>query len=155
MDELSRLFEGDEGGGEGSGAAVREGKAERATPATVAVVDDDPDVREILAFNLRNRGYAVETFDNGTAGWERLARPPAPDVAILDIMMPGIGGFQLLRRIRESTHLDGLPVILLTSKSREEDITTGFEVGATYYVTKPFQPAEIFGRVRRLLEEDG
>ncbi|MFB6254850.1 MAG: response regulator transcription factor [Halobacteriaceae archaeon] len=120
---------------------------------TVLVIEDDKEVRDILKFDLENSGYNVELFDNGDDGWNYLEEGShQPDAVILDIMVPGRDGMQILQNIREDNELNDIPVIMLSSLSREENIIDGFESGATYYVTKPFQTKELISRVQRVIQ---
>lgn len=116
-------------------------------PERILVVDDEPSILELVAYNLRRAGYEVLTADNGEDGL-RLAREEDPDLVILDIMLPGIDGFEVLRALRR--HSD-LPVLMLTARGEEIDRVVGFEIGADDYVTKPFSPRELTGRVKAIL----
>lgn len=119
----------------------------------VLIAEDDAISRRVLEVFLRRWGYEVEPAENGDAAWERLQREDAPSLAILDWMMPGMGGVEICRRVREL----GRPtyVILLTARTGSEDIVEGLEAGADDYVTKPFNREELRARVqggRRIVE---
>ncbi|MBZ5542910.1 MAG: response regulator [Acidobacteriia bacterium] len=119
----------------------------------VLIAEDDAISRRVLEVFLRRWGYEVEPVENGDAAWERLQREDAPSLAILDWMMPGMGGVEICRRVREL----GRPtyVILLTARTGSEDIVEGLEAGADDYVTKPFNREELRARVqggRRIVE---
>jgi DNA-binding response OmpR family regulator len=115
----------------------------------VLVADDDPDIRDLVEFKLTQSGYAVHAVPDGLAAWEAFqANPPA--LAILDVMMPGLSGIDVLRKIRESGG-PAVPVLLLSAKSRDSDVDTGFAVGADDYVIKPFSPRELLHRVNGIL----
>jgi DNA-binding response OmpR family regulator len=118
----------------------------------VLVVDDDEEMREILAFKLEPE-YEVDTATDGQEGWtylaERLESPP--DLVVLDIMMPKMDGFRVLDRIADEPMLDGVAVVVLTSRGREEDVVRALDAGATDYVTKPFAPDELAARIERAL----
>jgi DNA-binding response OmpR family regulator len=114
----------------------------------ILVVEDNED----LAFGLRKvlefEGYGVEVATEGEAGLDS-ARETPPDLLILDIMLPGKSGFDVLRELRTSGHR--FPILILTARSQESDVVLGFDVGADDYVTKPFSTAELLARVRALL----
>lgn len=117
----------------------------------LVVADDDEAIREIIAFKLSGSDRNLAIFENGRECWEYLESNPAPDLIILDVMMPGLTGLQLLEQIREDDDLADLPVIMLTSRGREEHVVEGLERGATDYMTKPFSPKELLARVKRQL----
>lgn len=117
----------------------------------IVIVDDDEDIRELLTFSLRNEGYGVTDFENGRECWEFLSAEPPPDLVILDVMMPAMGGFEVLKKIRQDDRLAEIPVIILTSRDREEDVVEGFESGADYYMSKPFSPRELVARIQRVI----
>ncbi|HTO07351.1 MAG TPA: response regulator [Myxococcota bacterium] len=118
--------------------------------ARVLVVDDEPDLLELVRVNLASSGYAVETAASGTDALAALRRAP-PDVMVLDLMLPDISGTELCARVRADQRLTGLPIIMLTAKSEEIDRVVGLELGADDYVTKPFSPRELALRVRAVL----
>ncbi len=118
--------------------------------ARVLVVDDEPDLLELVRVNLAQSGYAVETASSGSDALAALRRAP-PDVMILDLMLPDISGTELCARVRADQRLTGLPIIMLTAKSEEIDRVVGLELGADDYVTKPFSPRELSLRVRAVL----
>jgi len=115
--------------------------------ARVLVVDDEPMVREVVAAYLERDGHIVESASSGAEALQRLRRDP-PDLVVLDVMLPGVDGLEVLRRLRS----DGeVPVILLTARSDEADRVVGLELGADDYVVKPFSPRELAARVRSVL----
>ncbi len=115
------------------------------------MVDDDPTVSEVVAGYLHRAGFAVEVAADGPAAVARVAARP-PDLVVLDLMLPGMDGLEVCRRVRE----DGpLPVIMLTARGDEEDRILGLEVGADDYVTKPFSPRELVLRVEAVLRRAG
>ena len=118
--------------------------------ARILVVDDEPDLLELVRVNLAGSGYAVETAASGSDALAALRRAP-PDVMILDLMLPDISGTELCARVRADQRLTGLPIIMLTAKSEEIDRVVGLELGADDYVTKPFSPRELALRVRAVL----
>jgi DNA-binding response OmpR family regulator len=118
--------------------------------AEVLVVDDDPDIRMLVAFALEDSGYTVRQADHGEAGLVALEQK-APDCMVLDVMMPGLDGFGVLRAMRQRKLAPKTRVIVLTCKTDERDHLRGWELGADEYLTKPFDPEELIGRVKYLL----
>ena len=120
------------------------------TVTSVLVVDDDPDVCDLVTYKLEQTGYDVrKAFDGDQALREVLAR--VPDLVLLDIMMPGISGLEVLEHWRSDVTTARLPVILLTAKAQEADVERGFELGADDYVVKPFSPRELARRVTAVI----
>jgi len=117
---------------------------------SILVVDDEPDLLELVRFNLDRAGFRVETAVSGEEALARLRRS-VPDLLVLDLMLPDLSGEEVCRRVRADPGLTGLPVIMLTAKSEEVDRVVGFELGADDYVTKPFSPRELVLRVKALL----
>ena len=115
----------------------------------VLVADDDADIRDLVEFKLTQAGYAVQAVPDGLSAWEAF-QAEAPALVILDVMMPGLSGIDVLRKIRESGNAT-VPVLLLSAKSRDSDVDTGFAVGADDYVIKPFSPRELLHRVNGIL----
>lgn len=114
---------------------------------SIAVVDDEENIRETLAFALGREGYRVEAFADGEEAWEAFGRE-LPDLVILDIIMPRVDGLELCRRIRSIS--DTVPIIFLTSKDDELDRVMGLEMGADDYLCKPFSMRELVARVKVL-----
>lgn len=117
---------------------------------TILVADDEEDVRELVTYRLTRSGYQVIGAGDGQEAFE-LATEHAPDLMVLDVMMPKIDGYELTRRVRAEAALCSIPVILLTARSQESDVDRGFEVGADDYLRKPFNPDELVARVRAVL----
>ncbi|MEX3100884.1 DNA-binding response regulator [Streptomyces sp. V2] len=117
----------------------------------VLVVDDDPTVSEVVAGYLGRAGFAVDVADDGPTAVTRAAARP-PDLVVLDLMLPGMDGLEVCRRIRTA---GPVPVIMLTARGDEEDRILGLEVGADDYVTKPFSPRELVLRVESVLRRAG
>ncbi len=117
-------------------------------PPDVLVVDDEPQVREIVATYLERDGYSVRTAADGTEALAQLANQRA-DLVVLDLMIPGVDGLSVLRRLRESG--DDVPVIVLSAKGRESERVAGLELGADDYLAKPASPREVAARVRAVL----
>ncbi len=116
----------------------------------VLVVEDDPALQRLLAFNLRAAGFAVVQAFDGDEALERLLER-RPDLVLLDWMLPGRSGLDLCRRIRRDPELRELPVVMLTARGEETDRVRGLEDGADDYVTKPFSMAELIARLRAVL----
>lgn len=114
------------------------------------VVEDDPDLREVLVEFLRREGYEVSCAADGEQGLE-LIRKERPDLVCLDVMMPGIDGIEVCRRLRADADFEELPILMLSAKSDESDVVLGLGVGADDYVSKPARPKELHARVRSLL----
>jgi len=114
------------------------------------VVDDEPDLLELVRFNLAQAGFEVETAATGREALERLEASP-PDLVVLDLMLPDLSGNDICRQIRGDPALAELPIVMLTAKSEEVDRVVGFELGADDYVAKPFSPRELTLRVRAVL----
>ncbi|ATQ30817.1 alkaline phosphatase [Rhodococcus ruber Chol-4] len=120
--------------------------------ARILIVDDEPNIAELLSVSLKFQGFEVETASNGAEGLDR-ARAFRPDAVILDVMMPGMDGFGMLRRLRA----DGsdAPVLFLTAKDAVADKVSGLTLGADDYVTKPFSLEEVIARLRVILRRAG
>ncbi|MEV4561854.1 response regulator transcription factor [Kitasatospora sp. NPDC049285] len=119
-------------------------------PARVLVIDDDPTVGEVVAGYLARAGHLVDRAEDGLRGLD-LAERNRPDLLVLDLMLPGLDGLEVLRRIRSRAERPDLPVVLLTAKGDESDRILGLELGADDYVTKPFSPRELVLRVQSVL----
>lgn len=115
----------------------------------VLVADDDGDIRDLVAFKLENAGYAVVAVADGDEAL-RQVREQRPELAVLDVMMPGMSGLDVLREIRADEDLVATKVILLTARARDVDVDAGFSTGADDYLTKPFSPRELVHRVALL-----
>lgn len=115
---------------------------------TILVVEDEADIREILAFNLENAGYTVLATGSAEQALELLATPP--DLILLDVMLPGMSGFEMAQQLRRSN--SGTPVIFLTALSDEADLVRGFSAGGDDYISKPFSVVEVLARVKAVLK---
>jgi two-component system response regulator MtrA len=118
--------------------------------ASVLVVDDDPDVCDLVTYKLEQSGFDVRRASDGDAALREVAAQ-VPDLVLLDIMMPGISGLEVLQRWRGNAATAGMPVIMLTAKAQENDVERGFELGADDYVVKPFSPRELARRVTAVM----
>lgn len=113
----------------------------------ILIVDDEQEIADLVALYLKNEGFLVFKFYNGTEAWECI-QTEQPDLAILDVMLPDMDGFSLCRKIREKYQY---PIIMLTAKGEEIDKITGLTLGADDYMTKPFLPLELVARVKAQL----
>jgi len=118
--------------------------------ARILVADDDVDIRELVEFKLSTLGHDVVAVADGAAAIDA-CQSERPDLAVLDVMMPGVSGLDAIRTIRADPGLSDLPVILLTARAQESDVETGFDSGADDYITKPFSPKDLASRVEALL----
>ena len=116
-------------------------------PAHILVVDDDATVAEVVARYLQHEGFTVETVDDGRVALDR-ALASRPDLVVLDLMLPGMDGLEVCRRLRA---LAPVPVVILTARGQESDRIIGLDIGADDYVAKPFSPKELVARVRAVL----
>ncbi len=116
----------------------------------ILIVDDDAFIRRPLEFILREEGFAPRTAANGEEGLAKL-EGERPDLIVLDVMMPGIDGFDVCRRVRTDARFSSIPVILLTAKGQESDRERALAVGATEFMSKPYSPSELLRRVREIL----
>src|SRR5204863_8435254 len=119
--------------------------------ADVLVVNDDPDIRGLLAFTLEDEGHSVRVACDGEAALAAIAEQ-APDCMVLDLMMPGLDGFAVLRTKRQQGSAPDTRVLILTCKTSERDYVRGWELGADEYLTKPFDPDELIDKVKELLK---
>src|SRR3970282_2345747 len=117
------------------------------SPLTVLVIEDHPDQRELLAIVLQREGYRVITAANGLEGLEKLETEHV-QIALSDIMMPKMDGFELIKRVRGNPKLKSLYLILITARIQEGDRVRGLDLGADDYITKPFSFSELLARVR-------
>ena len=113
----------------------------------IVVVEDEPNISEVVSLYLLRAGYTVSVYSDGLVAAEVLARQ-LPELVILDVMLPGLDGFSLIRQLRDRSDV---PIILLTSRREETDRIAGLELGADDYVVKPFSPQELVSRVRAIL----
>jgi DNA-binding response OmpR family regulator len=128
---------------------VNEPEAPRDLPLVLAA-DDDEDILELLVFRLERSGYSVLQARDGEEALE-LARQAKPDLAVLDVTMPKLDGFELTRRLRAEEVTRRMPIILLTARTQDADLERGFDTGADDYLRKPFSPQELSARVHAIL----
>lgn len=119
-------------------------------PQRILVVEDEPDIAALLAYHLTREGYRVETAATGQEGIAAVHRE-TPDLMVLDLMLPGVSGLDVLRSIRTEAATQDLPVLVLTARREADDRILGFQLGADDYLTKPFSPKELVLRVEAIL----
>ena len=119
----------------------------------ILVVEDDEDILELVCYNLRKEGYEVKTAVTGATGlqcaWEQ-----APDLVLLDLMLPEMDGLEVCRNLKRDPRTSQTPIVMLTAKGEESDIVTGLEMGADDYVTKPFSPRVLLARLHAVLRRN-
>ena len=125
--------------------------ARRKRPKRVLVADDDPDILKIVAANLEAEGIEVEAVSNGIEAQARALRT-SPDLIILDISMPGRTGLEVMAALHANPATKDIPVVLLTARSSDSDIWEGWKSGAAYYLTKPFDTAQLLHFVNHLFD---
>ena len=121
-------------------------------PKKILVVEDDPSAARLVGYTLENEGYQVVTATNGPEGL-RKAQEEEPDLLILDVMLPGLDGFEVCHRLRDEPRTARLPILMLSAKAQEIDKATGTKVGADRYLIKPADPAEVRATVESLLSD--
>jgi DNA-binding response OmpR family regulator len=118
----------------------------------ILIVDDEPELRQLISFHVENAGYDVMTYPDGEACWNQLQQADSPpELLLTDVMMPNMDGFQLVENLRQSDDFSELPVIMLTGRGKEADVVQGLDVGADDYLTKPFRSQELLARINRCL----
>ena len=116
----------------------------------VLIADDDADIRDLVAFKLEQAGYEVITAEDGPAALSA-AHDKVPDIAVLDVSMPGMSGLDVCRMLRADPSTADMMIIMLTARAQETDVEGGFSAGADDYLIKPFSPRELTSRVQALL----
>ena len=116
----------------------------------IVVIEDEPDILEVLSYNLKREGYEVFTATNGTAGLATVNKE-LPDLILLDLMLPGMDGIEICSSIKNNSATQNTLIIMVTAKGEESDIVLGLGVGADDYITKPFSPKELIARVKAVL----
>jgi DNA-binding response OmpR family regulator len=117
---------------------------------SVVVIEDEPDIREVMVYNLSREGYAVTGCANGEEGIDQV-RDGSPNLVLLDLMLPRIDGVEVCRRLKADPRTRGIPIIMVTAKGEESDVVLGLGVGADDYLTKPFKTKELLARVGAVL----
>jgi two-component system, OmpR family, alkaline phosphatase synthesis response regulator PhoP len=121
--------------------------------ASILVVEDDPDIRELLAVAFAKEGWRLDMAEDGERGLESL-ETSIPDCVVLDIMLPGMDGLELLRRIKSKPRWRHVPVVMTTARGEDSDIVSGLELGADDYVVKPYSPKVLSARIRSVLRRN-
>lgn len=120
------------------------------TTKTILVVDDEQDIRELIRYNLTKEGYRVECAVSGEEALRKV-RPAPPDLILLDLMLPGVDGLEVCKRLKAERRTAATPIIMLTAKGEDADVVAGLELGADDYVVKPFSPRVLLARIRAIL----
>jgi DNA-binding response OmpR family regulator len=120
----------------------------------IAIIDDEPDILELVSLNLKKSGFRVKEFSEVDPFYRSL-RTEVPDLIILDLMMPEVDGFEVCKYLKNQEGFASIPIIMLTAKTEETDKVLGLELGADDYVTKPFSPRELVARVKAVLRRRG
>jgi phosphate regulon transcriptional regulator PhoB len=116
----------------------------------ILIVEDDPDISEMITYNLEREGYKTVSVGNGEEAVARVAKD-RPELIILDIMLPGMDGLEVCRTLKQRESTEEIPIIILSARSQETDKVVGLELGADDYITKPFSPRELVARIRAVL----
>jgi len=119
-------------------------------PEHILIVDDEPDIVELIDYNLRQAGYTVVTARDGQSALAAVRRQ-RPDLIVLDLMLPDLPGTEVCRRLRREPATEDIPVLMLTARAEEIDRVVGFEIGADDYVVKPFSVRELLARIAAVL----
>jgi two-component system phosphate regulon response regulator PhoB len=117
---------------------------------SIVVIDDEEDIRELIHYNLTKEGYVVSCAVSGEEGVELVQRLN-PDLVILDLMLPGIDGLEVCRRLKSDAKLKSIPIVMVSARGEEPDVVSGLELGADDYVSKPFSPKVLVARVKSVL----
>ncbi len=117
---------------------------------TVLIVEDEPDIAELIKFHCEREGCEAKVVGSGKAALDVVKREP-PDLLILDLMLPDVGGIEICRRVKQWPETRDVPVVMVTAKGEESDVVAGLEIGADDYVVKPFSPRVLMARVRAVL----
>ncbi|NOZ75305.1 MAG: response regulator transcription factor [FCB group bacterium] len=121
-----------------------------ATAPHLLVVEDDPDIRELIVHHLITESYRISEAANGEEAWKKIAALP-PDLVVLDLMLPGISGLEVCRLMKRNVKTENCAILMLTALGSEEDIVRGLNLGADDYITKPFSPKVLLARIAALL----
>lgn len=117
---------------------------------TILVVDDDANIRRVVEINLRISGYDVITAKNGEEGLAAVARY-SPQLLVLDVTMPGMNGYEVAQQLQENAKTAEIPIVFLTARAQDEDVLAGWDAGADWYMTKPFDPARLCSVITDIL----
>ena len=117
----------------------------------VLIIEDEVDIAQLVAFNLERNGYLVDQVHDGREGLKKILKD-LPDLVILDLMLPGMDGYKILKKMQRDPRSHSIPVLMLTAKSQIDDRLKGLELGADDYLTKPFSPKELILRAKAILK---
>jgi two-component system alkaline phosphatase synthesis response regulator PhoP len=117
---------------------------------TILVIEDEEDIQELIRYNLSKERFRIEPALSGEDGLKKLRKSP-PDLVLLDLMLPGMDGFDVCRALKKNEKTQQIPVIILTAKGEESDVVTGLELGADDYIVKPFSPKVLVARIKTVL----
>ncbi len=120
---------------------------------SILIIEDEVDIAQLIGFNFERNGYLVDIVHDGREGLEKVLKNQ-PDLVILDLMLPGIDGYQILKQMQRDPRSHSIPVLMLTAKSQIDDRLRGLELGADDYVTKPFSPKELILRAKAILKRN-
>ncbi len=119
--------------------------------ARILVVEDEPENRLFIGLMLRTEGYDVLEAEDGPSAFSALARGVAPDLILLDVMMPGLNGWMVFERLRTEPRWEGIPVVMLTALAQRSDVERAVQLGVDGYLTKPFEPADLIHTIEETL----
>ncbi|MFC1724079.1 response regulator transcription factor [candidate division KSB1 bacterium] len=117
----------------------------------IVLAEDEPQIARLIQFKLQKEGFEIIWKDNGADALDSV-KEHKPDLVLLDVMMPVMDGYQVLKKIKEDENLKDTPVIMLTAKGQERDVVKGFDLGSEDYIVKPFRPAELVSRIKKILK---
>lgn len=120
---------------------------------SVLLIEDDRSIAALLSFILKHEGWSSKALHDGLEAKSWIESGSIPSLVVLDVMLPRADGFELLEAIRKNPHWDNVPVIMLTCRGNEQDISRAFQMGATAYILKPFQPDDLKAKIRSLLKD--
>ena len=120
----------------------------------IVVVEDEPDILEVLSYNLKREGFKVKSAMDGSRGLE-LIQQQLPDLVLLDLMLLGMDGLQICQQLKQHASTQNVPIIMVTAKGEESDVVLGLGVGADDYIAKPFSPKELIARVKAVIRRSG
>ena len=140
-------------GAEDDSITAQEETSNTSITPSILLVEDNLELRVLIAEQLRDEGFDVNEASNGQEAWEQLSAQPDTELIISDVMMPLMDGFELCRRIKGTENVSHIPIILLTAKTSDEDQLEGYKIGADCYLTKPFSPSVLLNRIRHLQEQ--
>ncbi len=118
--------------------------------ARILIVDDEEDIVELVRYNLNREGFSTTSANSGEAALKQVKNDP-PDLIVLDLMLPGVDGLEVARRLKSDSNLRNIPIVMLTAKGEEADVVTGLELGADDYIIKPFSPKIMIARIKTVL----